>query len=217
MVRPVVIDVDDVLRSAVGAPHDDDTSTRILDAAAELFATRGLRRCSVEEIAERSGVGRTTVYRRFEHRNQIVEAVLARECHRFFSSILSSTAGAERFEDQVIEAFLTGLHTAETSVLTDLVRTQPELLSLLTVDAAPVIAAATGYLVVAFGHVADPAQQQHVAAVAEMLVRLAISLVVSGPGAIPVDDDEASRRVLHSLLDPLLAPLAAMRPGGGIG
>ena len=217
MARPVVIDVDDVLRSALGDPHTDDATGRILDAAAELFAIRGIRRCSVEEIAERSGVGRTTVYRRFEQRDQIVEAVLARECHRFFTSIMSSTSGVDRFEDQVIEAFLIGLHTAASSVLTELVRTQPELLALFTVDAAPVIAAATGFLVAAFGPVAEPSQQEQVAGVAEMLVRLAISLLVSGPGVIPVDDDEASRATLHSLLDPLLVPLAAMRTSAGIG
>ncbi len=207
-----MIDLDDVVRSALVAHDDDEATARILDAAAELFVTRGIRRCTVEEIAERSGVGRTTVYRRFDHRNQIVAAVLARECHRFFSSILAASAGIERFEDQVVEGFLIGLHTAETSALTGLVRTQPELLALFTVDAGPLIAASSAFLVAAFGPVGDGSARP-VATVAELLVRLAISLVVSGPGAIPVDDDDASRRVLHELLDPVLAPLAAQRSG----
>lgn len=211
MAGQVVIDLDDVVRSAWTAPVDDEVTTRILDAAAELFATRGIRRCSVEEIAERSGVGRTTVYRRFEHRNQIVQAVLARESHRFFGSILVATAGIERLEDQVVEAFLTGLLSADTSRLTELVRTQPELLALFTVDAEPVIAAAAGFLVAAFGAVRAPDDAAQVAAVAELLVRLAISLVVSGPGAIPVGDDDRSRAVLHALLDPLVVPLARLR------
>jgi AcrR family transcriptional regulator len=148
----VVIDVDDVLRWCSGVLHRRHHHPDP-DAAAELFATRGIRRCSVEEIAERSGVGRTTVYRRFEHRNQIVEAVLARECQRFFTSIMVSTTGMERLEDQVIEAFLTGLHAAETSILAELVRTQPELLAMFTVDGAPVVDAATSFLVAAFGPV----------------------------------------------------------------
>jgi AcrR family transcriptional regulator len=211
MTRAVVIDIDDVVRSALVPAQDDEATTRILDAAAALFVTRGIRRCTVEEIAERSGVGRTTVYRRFEHRNQIVEAVLARECHRFFSSILATTADVDRLEDQVVEAFLTGLHTAETSVLSGLVRTQPEVQALFTVDAAPLVAAASGFLVMAFGPVTTADQRRQVAAVAELLVRLAISLVVTGPGAIPSADDDASRAVLHSLFDPLIAPLAALR------
>lgn len=211
MRRPVVIDVDDVVRTVFSAPDADPASERILDAAAELFATRGIRRCSVEEIAERSGVGRTTVYRRFEHRNQIVAAVLARECRRFFGSILTGTAGIEVFEDLVVEAFLAGLHSAETSLLTEMVRTQPELLALFTVDAEPLIASASAVLVAAFGPVERASDRELVAGVAELLVRLAISLVVSGPGGLPVGDDEASRRALHDLLDPLLVPLAALR------
>ncbi len=211
MARPVVIDVDDVLRSVQVVSSTDDTTTRILDAAAELFATRGIRRCSVEEIAERSGVGRTTVYRRFEHRNQIVEAVLARECQRFFTSIMVSTTGMERLEDQVIEAFLTGLHAAETSILAELVRTQPELLAMFTVDGAPVVDAATSFLVAAFGPVQGEPERRQVAAVAELLVRLAISLMVTGPGSFPVADDDVSRAALHRLLDPLLSPLVAVR------
>ncbi len=213
MVRPVTIDVDDVLHAALldVEREGDEATARILDAATELFALRGIRRCSVEEIAERSGVGRTTVYRRFEHRNQIVEAVLGRECHRFFTSILSSTVGIDRFEDQVVEAFLSGLHASQTSVLAELVRTQPELLAVFTVDGSAVIGAATGFLVASFGPVDDPSDRQLVASVAELLVRLAISLMISGPGAIPSADDAGSRAALHTLLDPLLVPLASLR------
>jgi AcrR family transcriptional regulator len=210
-VARTVIDVDELMRSALVAPPEDDTTERILDAAAELFVTRGIRRCSVEEIAERSGVGRTTVYRRFEHRNQIVQAVLARETQRFFAGILTATAGIELFEDLVVEAFLCGLDAAQSSLLTEMVRTQPELRSLFTVDAEPLIGAATGFLVMAFGPVPSDDERARVAAVAELLVRLAISLVVSGPGGLPVGDDDASRRALHQLLDPLLVPLAGLR------
>jgi AcrR family transcriptional regulator len=193
------------------APPADETTERILDAAAELFVTRGMRRCSVEEIAERSGVGRTTIYRRFEHRNQIVQAVLARETQRFFAGILAATAGIQVFEDLVVEAFLRGLGEAQSSLLTEMVRTQPELRALFTVDAEPLIAAATSFLVTAFGPVPEAADRTRVAGVAELLVRLAISLVVSGPGGLPVGDDARSRRALHELLDPLLVPLGELR------
>lgn len=211
MARQVLIDLDDVVRGALDATPTDPATERILDAAADLFATRGLRRCSVEEIAERSGVGRTTVYRRFEHRDQIVEAVLARECHRFFTSILRATEGTERIEDRVVDGLLTGLEMARTSLLGELVRTQPELLALFTVDAAPLIRAATDFLVMAFGPVPDDHARRRVGAVAELLVRLSISWVLSGAGRLPLDDDAESRRALHDLLDPLLVPLGELR------
>lgn len=47
---------------------------RILDAAAELIADRGLA-VSMDEIADRAGVGVGTVYRRFPEREDLVDAL----------------------------------------------------------------------------------------------------------------------------------------------
>ena len=219
MRRSVGVDVDALLAS-ITRPLDivggagDETADRILDAAAELFATLGVRRTGMDDIAERSGLGRTTVYRRFDGRQQIVEAVLAREIHRFFGSILRSTAHIERFEDVVIESFLTGLRATEASLLATLVRAEPELLQLLTIDAGPVVAAAREFLVSAYrathteGVTASDGDLQQVAMFAEVLVRLAISLVLTPQTIIPLDDDAATRAALHHLLDPVIAPLA---------
>lgn len=218
MRRSVGVDVDDLLAS-ISRPVDigDETSDRILDAAAELFATLGVRRTGMDDIAERSGLGRTTVYRRFDGRRQIVEAVLSREIHRFFGSILRSTAHLDRFEDVVIESFLTGLRASEASLLATLVRAEPELLHLLTIDAGPVVAAAREFLVSAYratqvpergrdaGGDADGDLQQ-VAMFAEVLVRLAISLVLTPQTIIPLADDAATRAALHRLLDPVITP-----------
>lgn len=219
MRRSVGVDVDALLAS-ISRPLDilgdtgDETADRILDAAAELFATLGVRRTGMDDIAERSGLGRTTVYRRFDGRQQIVEAVLAREIHRFFGSILRSTAHIERFEDVVIESFLTGLRATEASLLATLVRAEPELLQLLTIDAGPVVAAAREFLVSAYrathpeGVTTSDRDLQQVAMFAEVLVRLAISLVLTPQTIIPLDDDAATRAALHRLLDPVIAPLA---------
>jgi len=49
---------------------------------------------------------------------------------------------------------------------------------------------------------------QQVAMFAEVLVRLAISLVLTPQTIIPLDDDAATRAALHRLLDPVIAPLA---------
>lgn len=212
MRRSVGIGVDDLLASVAGgagaAGEGDEVADRILDAAGELFTLAGVRRTSVDDIAEHSGVGRTTVYRRFEGRNQIVEAVLGREVRRFFASILASTAHLRRFEDVVVESFLTGLRATEASLLSTLVRSEPELLALLTIDGGPVVAAARDFLVAAYGADDDHITHGHIAMVAEMLVRLAISLVLTPETALPLDDDEAARAALHRLLDPLLAPLS---------
>ncbi|MBX7068607.1 MAG: TetR/AcrR family transcriptional regulator [Microthrixaceae bacterium] len=212
MRRSVGVDIDDLLASITRPVAVDELSERILDAASELFATIGVRRTGVEDIAERSGLGRTTVYRRFEGRQQIVEAVLAREVHRFFGSILRSTAHLDRFEDVVIESFLTGMQATEASLLATLVRAEPDLLQLMTIDAGPMVSAAREFLVDAYRATHDEPGSalatDHVAMFAELLVRLAISLVLTPQTVIPVGDDDESRAVLHRLLDPLIAQFA---------
>ena len=52
--------------AAEGVVDDhDETSTRILDAAFELFSRIGIQRSTMEDVARRAGVSRITVYRRF--------------------------------------------------------------------------------------------------------------------------------------------------------
>lgn len=213
MPRSLSVDLDDLVRSiAAGPESDDEVTDRILDAAAELFARHGVRRCTVDDIAEHSGLGRTTVYRRFDGRSQIVTAVLARECRRFFGSIVLATSHLDALQDAAVEGFLTGLRSAETSVLSELVRSEPEVLRLLTIDAGPVVTAGRDVLVAAFGDVESPDDRRRVAVVAEVLVRLAISFVLDGRSTIHMADAERARRDLHALLDPVLDPLAELRP-----
>lgn len=51
---------------------------RILDAAAEVFADRGLG-ASLDEIAERAEVGVGTVYRRFPNKDELIDALFDEE------------------------------------------------------------------------------------------------------------------------------------------
>lgn len=203
MRRTAILDLEPMLAS-VADPAGDEVATRILDAAAELVVKHGLRRCSVEEIAERSGLGRTTVYRRFESRDQILQTVLAREVRRFFAAIAEAVAGRGPIEDRVVEGFLAGLQAVHRSVLPELARQEPELLRLVTTDGGPVIAAARDFLVAELRRATKRKVDRRAAAVAEVLVRLAISFSLTPESVVPLHDEKAARAALHDLLDPLL-------------
>ena len=58
---------------------------RILEAARACFATHGVD-ASVEEIAQRAGVGMGTLYRRFPTKHALVEAVLEESLDAFVSA-----------------------------------------------------------------------------------------------------------------------------------
>src|SRR5688572_8787293 len=53
----------------------DDKRERILDAALALFAQRGFHGTAVPEVADEAGVGAGTIYRYFESKESIVNAL----------------------------------------------------------------------------------------------------------------------------------------------
>jgi AcrR family transcriptional regulator len=63
---------------AVGRPRDPDLDRAILDATMELLAQDGFPRMSIERVAARAGVGKTTIYRRWPSKVDLVIAALAR-------------------------------------------------------------------------------------------------------------------------------------------
>ena len=60
------------------AESRERTKERLLTAAAELFAERGVNGASVEQIAERAGYSRGAFYGNFEDKHDLVVALLAR-------------------------------------------------------------------------------------------------------------------------------------------
>lgn len=201
------------LLGALADPSADETTNRILDAAADVLVTGGLRRCTVEEIAERGQIGRTTIYRRFDGRDEIVHAALARELRRLFDAVAESVAHLDRLEDQVVEGFLAALTTARGSTIVPLLRTEPDLLMFLVSDAGPALELVTGLMVAQLlatspdgGVEIDPEQARHGA---EIVFRLAVSFVLMPDSTLPLDDPAAARVALHGLFDPLLTPLTS--------
>ena len=67
-----------------------DKITRILNAALELFAERGFHGTAVPEVAKRAGVGAGTIYRYFEHKEDLVNAVFRSSKSKLKSYLLES-------------------------------------------------------------------------------------------------------------------------------
>lgn len=65
-----------------GRPRDGTADRRILDAAAELIREHGPRAVHIDAVASRSGVARTTIYRRYRDRRDLLAATLHRVADR---------------------------------------------------------------------------------------------------------------------------------------
>jgi AcrR family transcriptional regulator len=61
---------------APGRPRSAEAEQAILEATVELFTTRGLAGLSVEAVAARAGVGKTTIYRRWPDKEELVLAAV---------------------------------------------------------------------------------------------------------------------------------------------
>jgi AcrR family transcriptional regulator len=185
----------------------DETTESLLDATAELLAAHGLRRWSMEDVAERAGLGRATVYRRYASRDDLIHAALGREVGCFFAAIAGAVAGLDTVEDQVVEGFLAGWKVVRESVLGELFTSdRPTAVSLLT--AAPVLTLARAALVERYEMVTNRMLAGQEAAdaelLAEALVRLGLSFVLIPESVIELENTEAARASLRRLLAPLL-------------
>src|SRR5262249_21409879 len=59
-------------RNAAGRPRSQVVDQAILRAALELFIEHGVAGASIEKIAKRAGVGKTSIYRRWSSRETLL-------------------------------------------------------------------------------------------------------------------------------------------------
>jgi AcrR family transcriptional regulator len=68
---------------ALALPADLDARQRIVETAYDLFSHRGIRAVGVDEIIERAGVAKATLYRHFPSKDELVLAFLGRREERW--------------------------------------------------------------------------------------------------------------------------------------
>lgn len=86
-------------------PGADPTTEAILDAAVVEFEGHGFRRVALDDVARRARVSRTTIYRRFSNKDELVAAVIERENVRLFADIATELKQAGPQSNYYVEAF----------------------------------------------------------------------------------------------------------------
>lgn len=86
-------------------PAPDGATGQILDAAVVEFERHGFRRVALEDVARRAGLSRTTIYRRFANKDELVGAVIERENGRLFADIAAELKNAGPQANYYVEAF----------------------------------------------------------------------------------------------------------------
>jgi AcrR family transcriptional regulator len=187
---------------------DDATSERVLDAALELAAAAGLQHLTMDDVAQRAGVGRMTVYRRFGSRTALVDALAVRECRGCLERIAAAIDPAAPADERIAAQFTETLAVIrEHPLLAHLAHFEPEsLLRELTRDGSAVFRLVREFLIglIADGQRAGELVPGDPAIHAELALRLGASFVLMPDSVLPLDDEQATRETIRALIAPML-------------
>jgi TetR/AcrR family transcriptional repressor of uid operon len=189
---------------------EDALFDRVAAAALDEFAEHGIRRTSMEDVARRAGVSRMTVFRRFASKQRLVEVVIAREVHRGMQELDLLWEGAETLEDRLVAGFeFAGRYVSGHPLFDRLLRSEPDvLLPPLTLDGGPVLELYRSLIAQRLQAEVNArrAATPDIDGVAEVIARLAISLLLTRDGTIALDDPHSVRRLVNLTLLPMLRP-----------
>lgn len=202
------------LADSVSDVDEDPTSSRILDAACDLFARVGIQRSSMNDVAAQAGVSRITVYRRFANRDALVQHVIRREFRRYIDQFLVDVADAPTAGERLVAGFVSALRTTRRNPLMGgLMASEPDsLASSMVGDGGDTLATVRGFVA---GQLRREQRAGHVDAavdvdlVAEIMVRLSTSFLVTPSALVDLDDDEQVAEVARKVLVPMLGPAAS--------
>jgi AcrR family transcriptional regulator len=197
-----------VVSPELQAEEADPAVTRILDAALELFEDVGIRKSTIEDIARRAAIDRVTVYRRVGSKNDVAQAVIAREAQRLFERVSAGIAAEESLEKRVIAAF-TGLTLGmrDHALFNRLVRLEPnETLPKVTTQASEMLATGIHWSVAALaGPAASDAERADLTARVEIIARFVHSTLLTKQAVVDLGSEEKLADFARRHIVPIIA------------
>ncbi len=162
----------------------EQTKQRLLAAAAELFAERGVNGTSVEQIAERAGFTRGAFYGNFDGKHELVVELLRRRTQREAEEVAALSSGVGSFADLMDRLRAWNVERAEHLEGWLILRTELALYALRNPEARPLVGEG----------------EKSTRALLETSVRTELA----ARGAAPPADPAFLALILHALEDGLL-------------
>lgn len=189
----------------------DETSSRILDAAYELFCRIGIQRSTMEDVARGAGVSRITVYRRFATKGALVDQLVRREIRRYLDQFRIDIEHAETAADRVVLGFVSSLRAFRRNpVIRGLMAADPNAVIPSTIgDGGRTLATVREFVAGQLRREQDAgnvASEVNVEIVAELMVRVCSSFLVIPSHIVDLDDDEQLSDLARQFLVPMLEP-----------
>lgn len=93
----------------------DFAREQILDAAWRCYNANTIYKTSMEHIAREAKVSRTTVYRYFENRDEVLTGVMMRALHQLIDDIRHTVVATDSFADFIVESLVCGVEAVPKS------------------------------------------------------------------------------------------------------
>lgn len=178
-------------------------SDQILDAARTVFEQYGARRANVDDIAVAAGISRSTLYRRFASKEELLAAVVARETEAFLDE-LDRVAADLPPQEAVIECFVRGLAIMrDIPVLGRLAQTEPEVISAMP-GRGHLLLAQSDRVARTLRRSGATMSDDELRLVAELLLRIATTYLLDPAGHLDLTDEHAVRDFAKRYLSPLV-------------
>ncbi len=186
----------------------DEQLAHIIDSALEVFIENGIKRTRIEDVAQRAGLGRATVYRAIKDKNTLVKAVVSKECVRALRQIEAEVKHLDSRRKQALEGFIqVVLLASRHPLIKKLSDSEPEMiLPLLTLDGGDLFDAAKSRIkfyveiVKADGELIDNIETDHIA---ELCLRLAQSFVLTPAGSFHRRSEKKLRAFVEATINRL--------------
>lgn len=185
---------------------EEQTRTRILDAALARFERYGLRRCTVEDVARAAGLSRVTIHRHFGTKEALIQEVVLHEGRRFLDDLGAAIAEHDDPAEALAEGFACALERLRSHRLfTRLLEAEPDVaLPYLTGEGGSLLALARSWVAERLAGRVRAGRLPPIDAegAAEVLARLVLSFLLTPQTCLPIGDRAATRAWARRALVP---------------
>ncbi|CAM3592448.1 TetR/AcrR family transcriptional regulator [Smaragdicoccus niigatensis] len=192
----------------IDVPAFDAVSIKILEAALAEFTEFGLRRVSVDDIAGRAGVHRTTIYRYFKTKQEIIQAAAAKWIQDLFVAVAIEVGAQPTIEDQLVEGWATCFgRILDSPLVQRILSTDTDAgVRAVTVDGGPALTMVSGMFAVWLKQACntDIGGDFDPEGLAEIVARLGLSMVLTPQSHFHLDSADGRREFARRYLVPFL-------------
>jgi AcrR family transcriptional regulator len=180
------------------------TPARILDATFRALQDFGLSRLTVEDVAQRAGLSRQTVYRYFPSRDHLMIALVSREEERMLDGVRAAFLAHDDLETAVARSTTFVLELAREHPLLDrlLASDQQAFLPYVTTRALPAIVRARETMVALLMERVPDADEEFLRTVVDGTTRAIVSYMITPSDRSPDEIGTAISALVMAALQP---------------